>query len=584
MCARGSWWSADVMAKIYPEKYVGKEGAEKRFFELIKALKSSQWTFFHSVDLARHSEKRNGEIDFIAVSRTALFTIEVKGGKISRRSGVWYANGNEMDESPLKQSKENYFAFDKYIKKSRTPRLPGGSCCAWPDADFGTSSGEWELNCVMDKTRCASLLESLQAAECHFRDEATRLGRPTPTLNEAEYAQLCGSILPDVVAAKSASEAISQDKTDLIQLSKSQVEVLDRIEGNPRMLISGPAGSGKTILAYEACKRTLKEHPNWHGAYVCQSYYLAKDILARSWNDKLDERLHILSDETIASFYFEHALGLNLEKDFKEIRADIKIPRFDSIPEKISFIKPRNLLDFIVVDEGQDVRNDLLLFTLLNSCVKRGLKECRLMWFEDPLQSISQIVSPDKCPGDENMLKINAELLGNCFRYNLDKANYRNPKKISDIAGRLIGNPIPAKFEGNLRDQFVTVDSNEPIEALSGIIMQLSRQGIGDNDIVVISVNGASVPSLKKNMLLGGKRLSHEPSEYTRSTIGTIPPDTIRWTRLIDVKGREFPVVILIDLPSSKDRPDCYLSYVAVTRATSLLIAVGSNNQLSQLG
>lgn len=572
------------MAQIYPEKYVGKEGTEKRFFELLKALKSTQWTFFHSVDLARHSGKRNGEIDFIAVSRTALFTIEVKGGKISRRSGAWYANGNEMDESPLKQAKENYHAFDKHLKKSRTIRLPGGYCCAWPDSDFVTTSAEWELRCVLDKNRCASLLESLQAAECFFRDEATRLGRPTPTLNEAEYAQLCGSILPDVVAARSAGEAIKQDKTELIQLSKSQVEVLDRIEGNPRMLVSGPAGSGKTILAYEACKRMLKEHPNWHGAYVCQSYYLAKDILARSWNDNLDDRLHVLSDETIASFYFEHALGLDLEKDFEGIRADIKIPRFDSIPEKFSFIKPKNLLDFIVVDEGQDVRNDMLLFTLLNSCVKRGLKGCRLMWFEDPLQSISQIVSPDKCPGDENMLKINAELLGNCFKYNLDKANYRNPKNISDIACRLIDNAIPAKFEGNLRDQFVTVESNEPIEALSGIIMQLSRQGVCDNDIIVISVNGVSVPSLKKNLLLGGKRLSHEPSEYTRSTIGKIPPETIRWTRLLDVKGREFPVVILIDLPSSKGRPDCYLSYVAVTRATSLLIAVGSNNQLNQLG
>ncbi len=571
------------MAKIYPEKYVGKEGAEKRFFELIKALKSTQWTFFHSVDIARHSGKRNGEIDFIAVSRTALFTIEVKGGKISRRDGTWYANGNEMGESPLKQAKENYHAFDKHLKKSRTPRLPGGSCCAWPDTDFDTPSGEWELKCLIDKNGCTSLLESLQAAECHYRDEATRLGRPTPTLNEVEYSQLCSSILPDVVATKSASQAILEDQTELIQLSKSQVEVLDRIEGNPRMLISGPAGSGKTILAYEACKRMLKEHPNWHGAYVCQSYYLAKDILARSWKDNLDDRLHILSDETIMSFYSQYSLGLNLEKELKGAITNIKIPTFDSIPEKFDFIKSRNLLDFIVVDEGQDVRNDLFLFTILNSCVKRGLKDCRLMWFEDPLQSISQIVSPDKCPGDDNMLKINAEILGNCFRYNLEKANYRNPKKISDIAGRLIGNPVPAKFEGNLRDQFQTIDSEDPLEALSGIIMQLSRKCIRDSDIVVISVNGASVPSLKKNMLLGGKRLSHEPSEYTRATIGMIPPDTIRWTRLIDVKGREFPVVILIDLPSSKDRPDCYLSYVAVTRATSLLIAVGNKNQLSQL-
>jgi hypothetical protein len=582
MYARVSWWSADGMAKIYPEKYVGKEGAEKRIFEKLRGLNSTQWTFFHSVDIARHSEKRSGEIDFIAVSRTALFTLEVKGGRISRRSGVWDANGHEMEESPVKQALQNYHAFDKYLKRSKLPRLPGGHCCVWPDVAFETTTGEWEITCIIDKGGSEMLFDSLQKAENHFRDEATRLGRPTPTLSEVEYQRLCGAILPDVIETTPPSKAINLDKAELIRLSESQIGVLDRIEDNPRMVISGPAGSGKTILAYEACKRLLRTHPNWKGAYACQSYFLAKDIQLRAWKDGLDDRFTVLSEETMMAFFLKNAHGVDFDSDLiRGKNLTCNLPGYQTSPDKNKDVNSSQLLDFLVVDEGQDVRRNILLTTLLNACTKRGLKECRLMWFEDTDQSIAEkLATGTRLNAYVDF--VDGDPVSNCFKYKLDPINHRNPKPISDRSARLIGVKTTSGFTGSIENAIQLHETPSPIEALSGIIMELTRKSICDSDIVVVSVSGKSIDQLR-GILVGSKRLVYEPELYDKDSGYCLQPDQIRWSRLIDIKGREFPVVILVDLPDFNDPFDKYLAYVAMTRANSMLIGVGSESQLKFL-
>jgi DNA polymerase III delta prime subunit len=571
------------MAKVYPEKYVGKEGAEKRLFEKLRGLNSTQWTFFHSVDIAWHSEKRSGEIDFIAVSRTALFTLEVKGGRISRNAGAWYANGQEMEESPVKQAIQNYHAFDKYLKRSKLPRLPGGHCCVWPDVAFETTTGEWEKTCIIDKGGIEMLFDSLQKAENHFRDEATRLGRSTPTLSEEEYNRLCGAILPDVIEHVSTSQALARDKVELLHLSQSQLGVLDRIEGNPRMVISGPAGSGKTILAYEACKRILRENPQWKGAFVCQSIYLAKDIDRRYQEDKLHERLLILTLESLAPFYFINGLGIDMQAAGESKQPiELRFVRHGHAPNQTAGINSKNLLDFVVIDEGQDIRKCPIFLTMLNSCIKNGLSDCRLMWFQDLDQSIAEKLAPSSHKKMYSDI-IDPDPLANCFHYKLDPINYRNPTEIANVSAKLIGLKTKSSFNGNLATCIRLVESQEPLSALSNLIKTLTEEGVPDSDIVVVSVTGESSKRIEQGLRVWGKLLAYDTEEYDRLVPRIHPKDTILWSRLIDIKGREFPVVILIDLPDFKDAFDKYLMYVAMTRANSLLIAVGSESQLRPL-
>jgi DNA helicase IV len=76
--------------------------------------------------------------------------------------------------------------------------------------------------------------------------------------------------------------------------------------------------------------------------------------------------------------------------------------------------------------------------------------------------------------------------------------------------------------------------------------------------------------------------LTYESDVYTSESIDQLPERTVRWSRLFDIKGREFPVIILIDLPDLASEAGRAQAYVASTRATSLLFILGEDPELSQ--
>ena len=78
--------------------------AERRMYEVIRdAPGTEHWVCLHSLGLAHHETKRRGEIDFVLLSQHGVFVLEVKGGRIQRRDGVWYSQ-NRNGEHPLHES------------------------------------------------------------------------------------------------------------------------------------------------------------------------------------------------------------------------------------------------------------------------------------------------------------------------------------------------------------------------------------------------------------------------------------------------------------------------------------------------
>ena len=81
-----------------------RSDAERRTFARIRDGLDGNWTCLHSLGLVSHHRKPWAEIDFVLVGPAGIICLEVKGGEISRRAGVWWQRSADGTEHPLKES------------------------------------------------------------------------------------------------------------------------------------------------------------------------------------------------------------------------------------------------------------------------------------------------------------------------------------------------------------------------------------------------------------------------------------------------------------------------------------------------
>ena len=88
----------------------------------------------HSLGLARRKSSPYGEIDFVAIiPREGIVCLEVKGGRVSCRDGVWRTvdgggHAHELLKSPFRQVQQAMFALRDSIRKHFRPYSPESQC------------------------------------------------------------------------------------------------------------------------------------------------------------------------------------------------------------------------------------------------------------------------------------------------------------------------------------------------------------------------------------------------------------------------------------------------------------------------
>ena len=132
-----------------------KSNAERRLFSRLKNELPDSYTVFHSLGIAKHNKKLVAEIDFVIVGNKGILCLEVKGGRISQKSGVWsytdrYGKVHKKGESPFNQARTAMFGLIASIKsKFKVPSPQAGAAIGYavvfPDAQFTVESPEWDL-------------------------------------------------------------------------------------------------------------------------------------------------------------------------------------------------------------------------------------------------------------------------------------------------------------------------------------------------------------------------------------------------------------------------------------------------------
>jgi len=360
------------MARMIPD-YIHKDcksSAERRLFERFSRELQDSFVVLHSLGLARHARKLRAEIDFVVINRRGLLCLEVKGGRIRQECGVWsfinrYDEVYNKRESPFEQASTAMFALRRGIEKKfgwKSPQRNGviGYSVIFPDQVFSMESPEWDLNRLIDGDRADESMQKL--IEDQFDYSASEIlrtdGKECVDMAPMQMEMLLMYLRPDFDLVPSLSSRIRDSHADLLRLTEEQYEVLDLFDANARIMITGGAGAGKTLLAVEKIRREARNGKKV--IYICYNRLLAmhiRHILKEESCGELIEinTLHGYARKLIASAGLDDALRVDVDNT-------LFMEKYPALFER-AFVELFNdaPFDMLVVDEGQDLKAEAWL-------------------------------------------------------------------------------------------------------------------------------------------------------------------------------------------------------------------------------
>ncbi len=229
--------------------------AEKKVFDRLSLiLEDKGFTAFHSINLPRHRYKRFGEIDVLITGPAGIFVLEVKGGRVGCKQGIWqfadrYGNIGQKPESPFQQARTALHGLMDKLGDRFDPsflnRFPIGYGVICPDCRPGVSGAEWDGSVLMDAGDMNNLAQRLMALFAHWQEKHTGGGRP----GADDIAALNAWLRPEFESARPLFDQVQAIGGHAARLTQEQMVFVDVIQANPRVVCTGGAGTGKTFLA-----------------------------------------------------------------------------------------------------------------------------------------------------------------------------------------------------------------------------------------------------------------------------------------------------------------------------------------------
>lgn len=615
------------MAVFFPSDAKAKDapgGPEQKVLNALKRELDDSWKVIPNLYLAKHEKQLRGEADIVLIREGVVILLEVKGGIISRGSNRrWSQNGRDL-KCPVTQASANFETIKKYTKQVSGRFSMAEWCCIFPQSVFRETSIEWREDQMFDsRTLIKGMAEALiKLHERVVREQLPRLGLDA-RLDDKAADSLVHILRPEIEGRMNVSDLVELAEIEVGQLEAEQLDALGMIMANKRVVLTGGAGSGKTVLGYLACERFLAENKAARAAFVCCSSHLAQDIKRKANRSNLGSRLQVYSLHDLTRYFWERlvstpvrhksigvcafaregwleswSLGadlsfenpsetylklLDMERNGLAERAAIS---FDTLYSR-SPICSRNLFldgnqfDFVVIDEAQDFTyspNDLCYLSLV---IKGGLSEGKVVWIQDIHQSIRPFFVEYDMTG---MPSFSPEKLSYA-ECPLPPKNYRNPPGVVALAGAF-NTGVPQKSlrespQGN-ECEYVLCKNGKIGDALDEVLARLDKEGVSSADIAVITVDGYGEEAFRRGSLHSGHRVIKVPANQEQAVLRD-HPDVIRAMNLLEAKGREFPVVILVDLPDMDKDHEHNFMHVAITRTKAKLFVICGPERMATL-
>jgi len=470
------------------------------------------------------------EIDVLLVSPTkGVFAVEVKGGLIDIVEGRWRQNGQPLKKSPVSQVVGAKHALVRRLKSAGVDLedLFIQHLVALPDVGSVPAEGlgpDAPAERIFTKTELAFPQEALELLD--------RRHRPVPP---DRFQRFLGAIRRDIVLDGHEGKVLHHSRRQLDDETCLHLTTAVSTDANRRVLVTGGAGTGKTMLtvdwAVRACDRGERT------LVVCFNRPIA-EFLAR----QLDG-----CGATVGTF---HHIAVQLLEPHGFVVGENPPPEYwaDVVPQALEVHAARigRPFDTVIVDEGQDFHAHW--FTALDRLLDPS-SSGRLLVAADPAQAV--YLSDWSPPSD---------VMVSTLVFNL-----RNCRRIADVVHRQGGPaPLPSAPDGDaVRFHAVRGDKEVRKRVRDTVVRLTGELGLAFGEIAVLTTRTAT-----RDALLGEPIDGCPLTRWEQRSEEAVLCETVHRT-----KGLEKMAVILVD---QSEEPNEVLLYVGASRAVASLTVVGS--------
>lgn len=567
------------MAKLLPQ-YIDKDcksTGERMIFDMLKKDSfTSDWIVLHSLNLAQHSKRLYGEIDFLLlIPKAGIFVMEVKGGDVRCKDREWEfidRHGNvSKNKSPFSQARDAMFSLQKEIKKQfgakhRFNRIQFGFFVVFPQVNFDMHSVEYEQWQIFDKASFNSNHETFfknlvhQFTEKHKSQVWFSKEESLPSKEDLE--ELCKFLRGDFERVRTAKERLTEFDTQVKTYTEEQFRILDSIQINERSVTQGSAGTGKTMIAIESAKRAASE-----GKKVFLTCY---NRIIGEWMQKQLEGWKEITVSNLHNYLFELSKGFDYDRA-QENKQDFYTKYLPILMKDFFSIGIQGKFDKLIIDEGQDLIREEYL-GLFDAMLTNGLAKGSWEIYGDfEHQAIYSQLSKKEM---FDLLK----KVGSHSNFLL-KINCRNTKEIGEETSLISGFAKPPflleYLQGLPVDYHFYSDETHQKKFLDDELKKVTNEKLPFNELIVLSTkkfensivksySGVSIREIKT-----AKEISATQNYFGFATIQSY-------------KGMESNYVLIADIEDLMSDIAKSLMYVGMSRARYGLILLISKSKQNQ--